>query len=97
MLGAIHGNMRYMDLRFSPIKGIVEVMDEQHQQQRHTSLGDALQRLSAVRERRGPVGLLDPVEAAPARDRLTAALPQRAHARRGLFRFSQRARDSVEA
>lgn len=97
MPGVIDGNKRNMDLRFSPIEGIVEVMDEQHQQQRHASLGDALQRLSAVRERRGPVGLLDPIESIPVEDRLAAALPQRGHTRRGLFSFSQRARHSVDA
>lgn len=86
-----------MDLRFSPIEGIVEVMDEQHQQQRHASLGDALQRLSEVRERRGPVGLLDPIDSVPAEDRLAAALPQRRRMRRGLFSFSERARDAADA
>jgi hypothetical protein len=92
----IDGNKRHMDLRFSPITGIVEVMDEQHQQQRHASLGDALGRLSAARERRGPVGVLDPFEIVPAEDRLAAATPARQHPRRGLFSFSQRARDAAE-
>lgn len=95
MVDAIDGNMGNMDLRFSPIEGIVEVMDEQHQQQRHASLGDALERMSAARDRRGPVGLLDPVEAVPAEDRLAAALPQRRRMRDGLFSFSGRARDAV--
>lgn len=85
-----------MDLRFSPINGIVEVMDEQQQQQRHASLGDALGRLSAARERRGPVGVLDPIEIVPAEDRLAAAAPVRRHPRRGLFRFSRRASEAAE-
>jgi hypothetical protein len=85
-----------MDLRFSPIEGIVEVMDHDHQQQRQSSLGDALGRLSRAREQRGPVGVLDPFEVVPAEDRLAAAVPQRSRTRRGLFSFSQRARDFVE-
>lgn len=85
-----------MDLRFSPIEGIVEVMDEQHQQQRQESLGDALQRLSHAREQRGTVGMLDPFEVVPAEDRLAAAAPQRRRLRSGLFSFSARARDAVD-
>jgi hypothetical protein len=91
------GNKPDMDLRFSPHEGIVEVMDEQHQQQRQASLGGALQRLSASREQRGPVGVLDPFEAIPEQDRLAAAAPARtARQRRGLFSFSTRARDAVD-
>lgn len=86
-----------MDLRFSPIEGIVEVMDDQHQQERSASLTGALERLSAARERRGSVGVLDPFDAIPAEDRLAAAAPVRtARRRRGLFSFSERARDSVD-
>ena len=91
------GNKPDMDLRFSPHEGIVEVMDQQHQQQRHASLGGALERLSARREQRGPVGVLDPFEAIPEADRLAAATPVRsARRRRGLFSFSARARDAVD-
>lgn len=86
-----------MDLRFSPIEGIVEVMDDSHQQQRQASLGDALQRLSTAREQRGPVGILDPLEVVPAEDRLAAAAPQRRRGRVGLFSFSDRARDAIDA
>lgn len=72
-------------------------MDERHQQQRHVALGGALQRLAARREQRGPVGVLDPFEAIPEQDRLAAAAPVRtARQRRGLFSFSERARDAVE-
>lgn len=86
-----------MDLRFSPIRGIVEVMDDQHQQERSASLGSALSRLSEARERRGSVGVLDPFDAIPAEDRLAAATPTRtARRRRGLFSFSERARDAAE-
>jgi hypothetical protein len=85
-----------MDLRFSPIEGIVEVMDEQHLKQRQASLGDALQRLSIAREQRGPVGVLDPLEIVPAEDRLAAARPQRRRMRTGLFSFSERARAAAE-
>ncbi len=85
-----------MDLRFSPIRGIVEVMDDQHLQERTACLGSALERLSVARERRGSVGVLDPFEALPAEDRLAAAAPVRtARRRRGLFSFSDRARDAV--
>ena len=84
-----------MDLRFSPIQGIVEVMDEQHIRDRSENLGSALQRLSAAREQRGPVGTLDPLEIVPAEDRLAAASPMRVTRRRGLFSFSDRARDAV--
>ena len=84
-----------MDLRFSPIQGIVEVMDEQHIRERSENLGTALQRLSAARERRGPVGTLDPLEIVPAEDRLAVAAPGRSSRRRGLFSFSDRARDAV--
>ncbi len=86
-----------MDLRFSPIEGIVEVMDDSHQQQRHASLGSALERLSAKRQERGPVGVLDPFEVVPAEDRLAAAAPARRRVRRGLFSFSERAREAGEA
>lgn len=86
-----------MDLRFSPIQGIVEVMDEPHMKEREASLGSALERLSAARERRGPVGVLDPFEVVPAADRLASATPARASRRRGLFSFSDRARDAAEA
>jgi len=86
-----------MDLRFSPIEGIVEVMDDANQQERHQSLGSALGRLSAARERRGQVGMLDPFDTIPAEDRLAAATPARtARQRRGLFSFSERARDAVD-
>lgn len=86
-----------MDLRFSPIEGIVEVMDDEHQHERSVSLGSALSRLSEARERRGSVGVLDPFEAMPAEDRLAAAAPVRtARTRRGLFSFSMRARDAVD-
>ena len=85
-----------MDLRFSPVEGIVEVMDHQHQQQRQASLGSALQRLSAAREQRGLVGMLDPFEALPEADRLAAAAPMRtARRRRGLFSFASRARNAA--
>ena len=92
----IDGNKPNMDLRFSPIEGIVEVMDDTQQQQRHASLGDALERLSMAREQRGPVGVVDPFEVVPAEDRLAAAAPQRRRLRSGLFSFSERARDAVE-
>lgn len=85
-----------MDLRFSPIEGIVEVMDHEHQQERSASLGSALSRLSEARERRGSVGVLDPFDAMPAEDRLAAAAPVRtSRRRRGLFSFSERARDAA--
>jgi hypothetical protein len=85
-----------MDLRFSPVEGIVEVMDQQHQQQRQASLGDALQRLSTARGERGPVGVLDPFEAIDEGDRIAAAAPVRtARRRRGLFSFSRRAQDAL--
>ncbi len=86
-----------MDLRFTPITGIVEVMDEQHHQQRQASLGDALQRLSAAREQRSSVGMLDPLDAVSMDERIAAAAPVRtARRRRGLFSFSMRARNAVE-
>lgn len=87
-----------MDLRFSPIEGIVEVMDDEHQHARSESLSSALGRLSAAREQRGSVGVLDPFEAMPAEDRLAAAAPVRTRRRRrGLFSFSERARGAADA
>lgn len=86
-----------MDLRFSPIRGIVEVMDEQHLKEREAGLGSALQRLSQARERRGAVGVLDPFEVVPAEDRLAAATPVKRSRRSGLFSFSERARDAADA
>jgi hypothetical protein len=84
-----------MDLRFSPNRGIVEVMDEQHTRDRTQSLGSALQRLAEARERRGPVGVFDPFEVVPAQDRLAVAEMPRSMRRRGLFSFSDRARDAA--
>lgn len=85
-----------MDLRFSPIKGIVEVMDHEHQKQRAQSLGSALERLAHSRVQRGPIGVLDPLEIVPEEDRLAVAAPQRSRIRRGLFSFSERARNAAE-
>lgn len=85
-----------MDLRFSPIRGIVEVMDEQHTRERGASLGSALQRLSEARDRRGPVGVLDPFEVVIDERRAVGEQP-RAMRRRGLFSFSERARDAADA
>jgi hypothetical protein len=85
-----------MDLRNRPIRGIVEVMGEDSHHDRSLGLGQALGRLSAAREQRGPVGVLDPFEVVPAEDRRAAMDPPRAQRRRGLFRFSDRARDAVD-
>jgi len=86
-----------MDLRNPRIRGIVEVMDDGHTQERSANLGSALDRLSAARERRGPVGVLDPFEVVSAEERRAAAEPPRTMRRRGLFSFSQRARDAADA
>ncbi|MCW2924861.1 MAG: hypothetical protein JWM98_2265 [Thermoleophilia bacterium] len=84
-----------MDLPNQPIRGIVEVMDDPHRPTRGAGLGLALQRLSAAREQRGPVGVLDPFEVVPAEERRDAAEPVRSGRRTGLFTFSDRARRSV--
>ncbi|MCW2928977.1 MAG: hypothetical protein JWM86_2945 [Thermoleophilia bacterium] len=84
-----------MHLHEQRIRGIVEVMGDEQTQQRSEGLGSALQRLSAAREARGPVGVLDPFEIVPAEERLAVSESPRAMRRRGLFRFSERARDAV--
>jgi len=84
-----------MGLQHSRIRGIVEVMDDHSHEARGIALGSALGRLSAARERRGPVGVVDPFEVVPYAERLVTELP-RANRRRGLFRFSDRARDAVD-
>lgn len=86
-----------MGLHDPKIRGIVEVMEDHRHRERSASLGDALQRLGAAREQRGPVGVLDPFEVVPAGDRLAAAEMPRAMHRRGLFRFSDRARAAVRS
>ncbi|MCW2960495.1 MAG: hypothetical protein JWM90_882 [Thermoleophilia bacterium] len=89
------GNNLRMDLHNRPIRGIVEVMGEESHQDRSVGLGQALGRLSEAREQRGPVGVLDPFEVVPAEDRRAAMDTPRANRRSGLFRFSERARDSL--
>ncbi len=91
-----NGNKPDMDLPKQPIRGIVEVMDDPHRSTRGAGLGSALQRLSAAREQRGPVGVLDPFEVVPAETRRDAAEPAHASRRTGLFSFSDRARRAVE-
>lgn len=90
------GNMPNMHLPHGPIRGIVEVMDDPHRSNRGASLGSALQRLSAAREQRGPVGVVDPFEVVSAEQRRDAAEPVRADRRAGLFAFSDRARRAVD-
>ncbi|MCW2972613.1 MAG: hypothetical protein JWN72_886 [Thermoleophilia bacterium] len=70
-------------------------MDDDQHQERTEGLGSALSRLSAARDQRGPVGVLDPFELTAGEQRAQAELPRVAE-RRGLFRFSQRARDAVQ-
>jgi hypothetical protein len=89
------GDASIMALPISHIRGIVTVMGDDAHQERTEGLGSALNRLSAARERRGPVGVLDPFELT-APGHLAAAEVPRAEERRGLFRFSQRARDAVQ-
>ena len=96
MLHDSNGNKRHMDLPDQPIRGIVEVMDDPHRSDRGVSLGSALQRLSAARQQRGPVGVLDPFEVVSAEERRDAAEPVRSQRRTGLFTFSDRARSAIE-
>ena len=69
-------------------------MDDDQHQERTANLGSALGRLSEARERRGPVGVLDPFELGAPEQVAVSELPRVAQ-RRGLFRFSDRARDAV--
>ncbi len=85
-----------MDLPDQPLRGIVEVMDDPQRTHRGAGLTSALQRLSAAREERGPVGVLDPFEIVSPEDRLAAAEPVRVHRRSGLFTFSERARAAIQ-
>lgn len=77
------------------IRGIVTVMDDAHHRSRSTSLGAALERLSMARERRGSVGMLDPAALVQDELRATPAL-RHPSGRRGLFRFSEHARDAID-
>jgi len=88
------GNNPHMALPISHIRGIVTVMDDDQHQERTAGLGSALGRLAEARERRGPVGVVDPFELTAGDQLATSELPRVAQ-RRGLFRFSQRARDAV--
>jgi hypothetical protein len=89
------GNNPGMGLPISHIRGIVTVMDDDQHQERTVGLGSALNRLSAAREQRGPVGVLDPFELTDG-GQLAATERPRSAQRRGLFRFSQRARAAVD-
>lgn len=71
-------------------------MDATQHQQREQSLSSALQRLSAAREARGPVGTHDPFEIVSEEARRAVAEPPRAMRRRGLFSFASRARDAAQ-
>lgn len=84
-----------MGLHESRLQGIVEVMDGDHTRARSENLGSALQRLSAARERRGPVGVLDPFEVVSEAERHALVETPIAKRRRSIFRFSDRARDAV--
>ena len=86
-----------MSLPNQPISGTVEVMDDVRHEDRARSLAGALDRLSRAREERGPVGVVDPFEIVAAENRLAAATLPRVEERKGLFRFSNRARAAVEA
>ena len=85
-----------MSLPKQPIHGIVEVMDDVQHDDRARSLAGALTRLSRAREERGPVGVVDPFEIVAAENRLAASTLPRAEERRGLFRFSNRARAAAD-
>lgn len=71
-------------------------MDDDQHQARTEGLGFALGRLSAAREMRGPVGVVDPFELTSDEQRAATELPRVAE-RRGLFRFSHRGRAAVAA
>ena len=91
------GNKPVMDLRKQSIRGTVVVMGAHAHEARGVALGHALGRLSAAREQRGPVGVLDPFEVVPAEERLAPAESPRPKRRSGLFNFSDRARSAVDA
>lgn len=80
------------DLRSTRFQGIVEVMSDAGHREREESLGLALRRLSAAREARGPVGVVDPFEIVTPQERLDVAQPQHTRRREGLFSFARRAR-----
>jgi len=90
------GTNEHMDLRKTPVRGIVEVMDDHHSRERSENLGSALQRLSVARERRGPVGVMDPFEVVSEAERHALIETPMAKRRRSIFRFSDRARDAVD-
>jgi hypothetical protein len=83
-----------MALPISHIRGIVTVMDDDLHQERTANLGSALSRLAEARDRRGPVGVLDPFELGADEQVAVSELPRVAQ-RRGLFRFSDRARAAI--
>lgn len=86
-----------MGLHETRVQGIVAVMDDQQHQERTAALGSALARLSQARERRGPVGVVDPFEVVSAEERRAIAETPRANQRRGLFSFSERAKQAVRS
>lgn len=93
-----HADMRLTD---SKIRGTVTVMGDEQHQERIEGMGSALQRLARAREQRGPVGVLEPaadetqLEFDDTPRSLATGLP-RASQRRGLFRFSDRARTAAD-
>lgn len=84
-----------MSLQDRDIRGIVTVMGDAEHQSRVESMGTALRRLSEARERRGPVGVVNPLlDAGDVPRSMATGLP-RATQRRGLFSFSDRAREAA--
>lgn len=70
------------------------MMGDDAHNERSAGLGSALDRLSIARERRGPVGVVDPFQLHDGSRHTVVELPRVAQ-RRGLFSFSTRARAAV--